>query len=89
MSASEFLLWVAYYSLEPYSNEVKHLIYLEAATRELKDPRSIFPPECKLDQPLDIKEVQKSKANLADQLNAMVAEYIPQVRDLLVSQGKL
>lgn len=81
LSVGEILVWRAYYSIEPYSNETKHLVFLEAAVRQEKNPKLLLPPECKLDQPL-IANLNESKAALNAQLTMMAAEYLPELASL-------
>lgn len=79
LSVGEILIWRAYYSLEPYSNETKHLVFLEAAVRQERDARKFFPPECQLDNPL-VANLQQSKDMLSSQMTMMALEYLPHLK---------
>jgi hypothetical protein len=80
LSPQEFLIWRAYYSLEPYSNELKQLVNIEGAVGRVKDITKLLPPECELDQPLEDMNQDKMKENLVWQMTMMAADYLPDLK---------
>lgn len=58
LSPAENVLWNAYFSLEPFGSVYEQLCYVEAAIRKT-DSKSMLPPECSLNQPIEDMDEEK------------------------------
>lgn len=68
LSPTEQILWQAFYSLEPYGNVIKSLAFIEAGIRKEPDVKSLFPPECRLDEPLLTADPEKQEEHMKNEL---------------------